>query len=121
MQAAGACATGRPSVVGAVVGAYSWVGDFGVWRVQGWRVLRETGRMADKTIIAIREAAEAYAAAVRATERFFDKLEDADDPGVLVEYATLAEREKEAAAARLDAIVAAGIEVPSIDESDPDN
>jgi hypothetical protein len=42
--------------------------------------------MADKTIIALREAAGAYAAAVRATERFFDKLEDTDDPGVLVEY-----------------------------------
>jgi hypothetical protein len=77
--------------------------------------------MADKTIIQLREAAAAYAGAVRATERFFDKLEDTDDPSVLVEYATLAEREKEAAEARLDAIVAAGIEVPSIDESDPDH
>ena len=36
------------------------------------------------------------------------------------EYATLLEREKDAAAERLDAIEAAGFEVPSIDESDPD-
>ena len=76
--------------------------------------------MADKTIIAIREAAAAYAEAVRTTQRFFDRVEDTDDPSVLVEYATLVEREKEAAEARLDAIEAAGIEVPSIDESDPD-
>jgi hypothetical protein len=77
--------------------------------------------MADKTIIAIREAAEAYAEAVRTTQRFFDRVEDTDDPSVLVEYATLAEREKEAHQARLDALEAAGIEVPSIDESDSDN
>jgi len=77
--------------------------------------------MADKTIIALREAAEAYAEAVRTTQRFFDRLEDTADPSVLVEYATLVEREKEAAEARLDALEAAGIEVPSIDESDPDN
>ena len=37
-----------------------------------------------------------------------------------IEYATLLEREKDAAAERLDAIEAAGFEVPSIDESDPD-
>ena len=77
--------------------------------------------MADKTIIALREAAEAYAEAVRTTQRFFDRLEDTTDPSVLVEYATLVEREKEAAEARLDTIEAAGIEAPSIDESDPDN
>jgi hypothetical protein len=77
--------------------------------------------MADKTIIALREAAEAYAEAVRTTQRFFDRLEDTTDQSVLVEYATLVEREKEAAEARLDAIEAAGIEAPSIDESDPDN
>jgi hypothetical protein len=77
--------------------------------------------MADKTIISIREAAAAYAEAVRTTQRFFDRLEDADDPSVLIEYATLVEREKEAQEARLDAIEAAGIEAPSIDESDPDN
>jgi hypothetical protein len=83
--------------------------------------LRKTVGMADKTIITLREAAEAYAEAVRTTQRFFDKLEDTDDPSALVEYATLVEREKEAAEARLDAIEAAGFEVPSIDESDPDN
>jgi hypothetical protein len=77
--------------------------------------------MTDTTIITLRQAAEAYAAAVRNTQRFFDTLEDTADPSVLVEYATLVEREKEAAEARLDAIEAAGIEVPSIDESDPDN
>jgi hypothetical protein len=80
-----------------------------------------TDRMADKTIIALREASAAYAEAVRTTQRFFDRLEDTDDPAALVEYAALAEREKEAAEARLDALEAAGIEVPSIDESDPDN
>jgi hypothetical protein len=80
-----------------------------------------TDRMSDQTIIAIRAAAAAYAEAVRATQRFFDRVEDTGDPSVLVEYATLVEREKEAAAARLDAVEAAGIEAPSIDESDPDN
>jgi hypothetical protein len=77
--------------------------------------------MADKTIIAIREAAEAYAAAVRTTQRFFERIDDADDPAVQIEYATLVEREKEAAEDRLDAIEAAGFEVPSIDESNPDD
>ena len=77
--------------------------------------------MADKTLIRVRETALAYAEAVRNTQRFFDRLDDIGDPSVLAEYAALAEREKEAAEDRLDAIVAAGIEVPSIDESDPDN
>jgi hypothetical protein len=77
--------------------------------------------MADKSLIRVRETALAYAEAVRTTQRFFDRLEDTDDPSVLVEYATLAEREKEAGQDRLDAIEAAGFEVASIDESDPDN
>jgi hypothetical protein len=76
--------------------------------------------MADKTIIRVREAAQAYAEAVRNTQRFFDRLEDNNDPAVQIEYATLLEREKDAAGERLDAIEAAGFEVPSIDESDPD-
>ena len=76
--------------------------------------------MTDKTLIHVRETALAYAEAVRNTQRFFDRLEDTSDPAVLVEYATLVEREKEAAEDRLDAIEAAGFEVPSIDESDPD-
>ena len=76
--------------------------------------------MADETIIALREAAGAYAEAVRATQRFFDRLEDSTDPSVLVEYANLVEREKELQGARLDAIAAAGIAVGSIDESDSD-
>jgi hypothetical protein len=80
-----------------------------------------TVAMADKTIIAIRETALAYAEAVRTTQRFFDRLEDAEDPSALVEYAALVEREKEAEQARLEALEAAGLEVPSIDESDPDN
>ena len=42
------------------------------------------------------------------------------DPAVLAEYAALVEDEKRAAEARLDAIEAAGFEVPSIDQSDPD-
>lgn len=77
--------------------------------------------MADTTLIRVREAALAYAEAVRQTQRFFDRIEDTEDPSVLVEYAALVEREKEAQEQRLDAIEAAGIEVPSIDESDPDS
>jgi hypothetical protein len=76
--------------------------------------------MADDTITGVRETARAYAEAVRTTQRFFDRITDTDDPAVLAEYATLVQQEKEAASARLDAIVAAGFEVPSIDESDPD-
>ena len=76
--------------------------------------------MADTTLIRVREAAHAYADAVRQTQRFFDRVEDTEDPAVLAEYAALAEREKEAREERLDAIEAAGLEVPSIDESDPD-
>jgi hypothetical protein len=77
--------------------------------------------MADKSLIRVRETALAYAEAVRNTQRYFDRIDDTGDPSVLAEYAVLAEREKEAAEDRLDAIEAAGIEVPSIDESDPDN
>ena len=76
--------------------------------------------MADKTIIGVREAAAAYAEAVRATQRFFDRVQDNTDPGLLAEYANLVQQEKRAAEARLDAIEAAGFEVPSIDDSDPD-
>jgi hypothetical protein len=76
--------------------------------------------MADQTLIRVRETALAYAEAVRNTQRFFDRLTDTADPSVQIEYATLVEREKEAEEDRLDAIEAAGIEVPSIDESDPD-
>jgi hypothetical protein len=76
--------------------------------------------MADSTITRLRETAQAYAEAVRNTQRFFDRIEDNDDPGLQAEYATLVQREKEAAEDRLDAIEAAGFEVPSIDDSDPD-
>jgi hypothetical protein len=76
--------------------------------------------MADPTITRLQEAARAYAEAVRTTQRFFDGLSDNDNPGLQAEYATLVQREKEAAQARLDAVEAAGFEVPSIDESDPD-
>ena len=76
--------------------------------------------MADQSLIKVRETALAYAEAVRQTQRFFDRIEDTEDPAVLTEYAVLAEREKEAQEDRLDAIEAAGLEVPSIDESDPD-
>jgi len=75
--------------------------------------------MADKDLLRIRETALAYAEAVRTTQRFFDRVKDIEDPAVQVEYATLVQREKEAAEARLDAIDAAGIEVPSLDRSDP--
>ena len=84
---------------------------------RGARVLR----MADETVIRVRESAAAYAEAVRTTQRFFDRIEDNNDPAVLAEYAALVEDEKRAAEARLDAIQAAGFEVPSIDESDPDS
>jgi hypothetical protein len=77
--------------------------------------------MADTTLTTLREAALAYAEAVRNTQRFFDRIEDTEGPSVLVEYATLVEREKQAEQARLDALEAAGIEVPSIDESDSDS
>jgi len=80
-----------------------------------------TDGMADSTITRVRETAQAYAEAVRDTQRFFDRVEDNDDPGLQAEYATLAQREKEALEARLDAIEAAGFEVPSIDASDPDS
>jgi hypothetical protein len=76
--------------------------------------------MADQTLIRVRETALAYVEAVRDTQRFFNRIEDTADPAVLAEYATLVEREKEAAEDRLDAIEAAGLEVPSIDESDRD-
>jgi hypothetical protein len=74
--------------------------------------------MTDKTLIRIRETAAAYAEAVRQTQRYFDRVEDTDDPSVLLEYANLAAREEAAQADRLDAIEAAGIEVPSIDNAE---
>ena len=77
--------------------------------------------MPDPTITRLRATAEAYAEAVRTTQRFFDRIEDNDDPALQAEYATLAQREKGAREARLDAIEAAGFEVPSVDDSDPDS
>jgi hypothetical protein len=77
--------------------------------------------MTDQTIISIRAAALAYAEAVRTTQRFFDRVEDGNDPSVQIEYATLVEREKEAEQARIDAIDAAGFGVPSIDQTDAAN
>ncbi|MFI1992675.1 hypothetical protein [Actinoplanes sp. NPDC020271] len=76
--------------------------------------------MTDDTISALRAASTAYAEAVRTTQRFFDHVEDVDDPAVLAEYATLAEQEKIAAENRLDALEAAGIAAPSIDNSPTD-
>ena len=77
--------------------------------------------MADRTIIAVRETAAAYAEAVRTTQRFFDDVEDTTDPGLVAEYANLVQQEKRAAQARLDAIEEAGFAVSSIDDSDPDD
>lgn len=77
--------------------------------------------MPDPTITRLRATAEAYAEAVRTTQRFFDRIEDNDDPALLAEYAALVQREKEAWEVRLEAIEAAGFEVPSVDESDPDS
>ena len=71
--------------------------------------------MTDDTLIAIRETALAYAEAVRRTQRFFDRISDTDDPSVVIEYANLVRREEAAQADRLDALEAAGIDVPSID------
>ena len=74
--------------------------------------------MADKDLQRIQETAGAYASAVRETQRFFDRVQDIDDPSVQAEYANLAEAEKRALGDRLDALTAAGIEVPSIDDSE---
>jgi hypothetical protein len=74
--------------------------------------------MADKDLERIRETALAYAEAVRTTQRFFDRVGDLEDPSVLVEYATLAEREKEALGDRTDALDAAGLTVSSIEGDD---
>ena len=74
--------------------------------------------MADETIIAVRRTAAAYAEAVRATQRFFEDVQDNTDPGLLAEYANLAQQEKRAAEARLDALAEAGFAVSSIDDSD---
>jgi hypothetical protein len=76
--------------------------------------------MSDETVIRVRQTAAAYAEAVRQTQRFFDRISDTADPAVLAEYAALVEDEKRAAEDRLDAIQAAGFDVPSIDEGDPD-
>ena len=77
--------------------------------------------MADKDLLTLRETAQAYAEAVRTTQRFFDRVEDLDDPSVQAEYVTLVQREKEAAGARLDAIDAVGFEASSVDGSNPDS
>lgn len=75
--------------------------------------------MADEDLRRIRKTALAYAEAVRTTQRFFDRVEDAEDPAVQIEYATLVQREKQAAADRLAAVGAAGIATPSLESSDP--
>lgn len=74
--------------------------------------------MADQDLLRIRETAQTYAEAVRATQRFFDRVEDLADPSVQAEYATLAEQEKRTAGGRLDALTAAGVQVPSVDDSE---
>ncbi|MEV8505916.1 hypothetical protein AB0368_13940 [Actinoplanes sp. NPDC051475] len=74
--------------------------------------------MADQDLLRIRSTAQAYAEAVRATQRFFDRVEDLVDPSVQAEYATLAEQEKRAGRDRLDALTSAGVEVPSVDDSE---
>ena len=76
--------------------------------------------MSDETVIRVRQTAAAYAEAVRQTQRFFDRISDTADPAVLAEYAALVEDEKRAAEDRLDAIRAAGLDVPSIDEAGTD-
>jgi hypothetical protein len=76
--------------------------------------------MSDETVIRVRQTAAAYAEAVRQTQRFFDRISDTADPAVLAEYAALVEDEKRAAEDRLDAIRAAGLDVPSIDEGGTD-
>ncbi len=77
--------------------------------------------MADETISAVREAAAAYAEAVRTTQRFFDGIEDTTDPGLLAEYANLVQQEKRAGEARRDAIGEAGFQVSSIDDGGRDD
>jgi predicted DsbA family dithiol-disulfide isomerase len=75
--------------------------------------------MVDDTLIRLRETAAAYAEAVRETQRYFDRVEDLDDPAVLVEYANLVSLEERAAAARLDVLEEAGVVAPSIDNAEP--
>jgi hypothetical protein len=71
--------------------------------------------MVDPTVQRVRDAARAYAEAVRQTQRFLDRLADTADPGALAEYAALVEQEKRAAADRLGALREAGLEAASID------
>ncbi len=71
--------------------------------------------MADETLIRIRAAAEAYAEAVRQTQRYFDRIDDTTDPSVLIEYAELVRNEEAALADRLDALTAAGLRAESFD------
>ncbi len=72
--------------------------------------------MADETLIRLRETAAAYASAVRETQRYFDRIDDTNDPSVLIEYANLVRVEEAAARDRLDALADAGIRVGSIDD-----
>ncbi|BAL89517.1 hypothetical protein AMIS_42970 [Actinoplanes missouriensis 431] len=71
--------------------------------------------MADETLIRIRAAAEAYAEAVRQTQRYFDRIDDTTDPSVLIEYAELVRTEEAALADRLDALTVAGLRAESFD------
>lgn len=71
--------------------------------------------MADETLIRAREAAAAYAEAVRRTQRFLEQLDDTADPGALAEYANLVRLEKAAQGERLTALTEAGLRAGSFD------
>ncbi|MBB2947689.1 hypothetical protein FB565_007460 [Actinoplanes lutulentus] len=74
--------------------------------------------MADATLIRIRETAEAYAEAVRQTQRYFERIGDTDDPSVLIEYAELVRVEDAAREDRLDALTDAGLRAASFDTNE---
>lgn len=71
------------------------------------------GRTAGDPLAFARQAAAAYAAAVRETERFTDRLDGQPDPAELTEYATLLAREEAAHMQRRDAFAPLGLNVSS--------
>lgn len=73
-------------------------------------------RSANDDLDAARRAARGYSAAVRAMENFLDRVSPVPDAAEIAEYATLAAREEATRAQRQDALVALGLEVPSVEE-----
>lgn len=73
-------------------------------------------RSANDDVEAVRRAARAYSAAVGAMENFLERVSRVPDSAEIAEYATLAAREEATRAQRQDALVALGLEVPSVEE-----